>query len=193
MVVIHIAQTDLLHNFLDNYKSGCDLLLGIVHLCRMFRDKDLYISGLCKLYFGHIPNWPCTQVGMMEEHQHIRVGKSILRDCSRFCTHCKGRKVMGRKDLSWVLQKQLKILRLIVKFLWNLTNWLVLLGCGRWQEVNGFPVYPGRQAQVGAWLGTVHSALMPQVPGQGSLHLLLTQALFLGQSEFVTHSGLHPV
>lgn len=83
--------------------------------------------------------------------------------------------------------------KVINKVYVKVTNWLVLLGCGRWQEVNGFPVYPGRQAQVGAWLGTVHSALMPQVPGQGSLHLLLTQALFLGQSEFVTHSGLHPV
>jgi len=109
LVAIHIVQTDLLHNFLDNYKSGCDLLLGIGRLCHMFRDKDLYISGLGTLYFGHIPNWPCIQVGTMEEHQHIRVGKSILHDYLRFCTHCKGRKVKERKGLSWVLQQQLKL------------------------------------------------------------------------------------
>lgn len=33
---------------------------------------------------------------------------------------------------------------------------------------------------------------MPHVPGQGSTHLLLEHALLLSQSEFVTHSGLHP-
>lgn len=42
------------------------------------------------------------------------------------------------------------------------------------------------------WLLTRHSAFMPQVPGHGSLHLLLTHALSLGQSEFITHSGLQP-
>lgn len=40
---------------------------------------------------------------------------------------------------------------------------------------------------------TLHSALRPHVPGQGSTHLLLTQALLRSQSEFVTHSGRHPV
>ena len=33
-------------------------------------------------------------------------------------------------------------------------------------------------------------ALIPQVPGQGSTHLFLWQALFDGQSELTTHSGL---
>lgn len=34
---------------------------------------------------------------------------------------------------------------------------------------------------------------MPQVPGQGSLHLLFEHALLRSQSEFDTHSGRHPV
>lgn len=40
---------------------------------------------------------------------------------------------------------------------------------------------------------TLHSAFVPQVPGHGSVHLCLTQALSLGQSLFKTHSGLHPM
>lgn len=35
-------------------------------------------------------------------------------------------------------------------------------------------------------------AFWPQVPGHGSVHLFLTHALFEGQSEFKTHSGLQP-
>lgn len=34
--------------------------------------------------------------------------------------------------------------------------------------------------------------MFPHVPGQGSLHLFRIQALLDGQSEFSTHSGLHP-
>ena len=40
---------------------------------------------------------------------------------------------------------------------------------------------------------TLHSAFIPQVPGQGSTHLLLTQALLRSQSELVTHSGRQPL
>lgn len=39
----------------------------------------------------------------------------------------------------------------------------------------------------------MQSVLKPQVPGQGSLHLLFTHALSCAQSELVTHSGLQPV
>lgn len=35
--------------------------------------------------------------------------------------------------------------------------------------------------------------MRPHVPGQGSTHLLFTQALLRSQSELVTHSGLQPV
>jgi hypothetical protein len=45
---------------------------------------------------------------------------------------------------------------------------------------------------VGEWFKTLQSALRPHTPGQGSTHLLLLQALFLAQSEFVTHSGRQP-
>lgn len=58
---------------------------------------------------------------------------------------------------------------------------------------NAFPLYPGGQVQVGMWLKTLHLALMPQVPGQGSTHLFSEQAIFRGQSEFSTHSGRQPL
>lgn len=58
---------------------------------------------------------------------------------------------------------------------------------------SGFPVYPERQVQVGEWLTVLHSALIPHAPGQGSLHLLLEQALLRSQSELDTHSGRQPV
>ena len=47
------------------------------------------------------------------------------------------------------------------------------------------------QVQIGMWFLTWHSALMPQVPGHGSIHLFLLQALLEGQSEWTTHSGRH--
>lgn len=54
-------------------------------------------------------------------------------------------------------------------------------------------MYPVRQVHVGEWFTVLHSALMPQAPGHGSLHLLFEQALLRSQSEFDTHSGRHPV
>ncbi len=43
---------------------------------------------------------------------------------------------------------------------------------------------------MGRWWITSQRALIPQVPGQGSLHLNLWQALFVGHSALTTHSGL---
>jgi hypothetical protein len=40
---------------------------------------------------------------------------------------------------------------------------------------------------------TVQIALLAQVPGHGSMHLFLLQAMFLLQSPFSTHSGLQPI
>lgn len=54
-------------------------------------------------------------------------------------------------------------------------------------------MYPVKQEQVGEWFTVLHSALIPQVPGQGSLHLLFEQALLRSQSELETHSGRQPV
>ena len=39
---------------------------------------------------------------------------------------------------------------------------------------------------------TRHSALYPQVPGQGSIHLFCEQAKVLIQSELTVHSGRQP-
>lgn len=59
-----------------------------------------------------------------------------------------------------------------------------VIGSSRWiwHDVNGSPVYPMRQIHVGTWLMVEHSALFPQIPGHGSLHLLRIQALSAGQS-----------
>ena len=45
--------------------------------------------------------------------------------------------------------------------------------------------------QVARWFLTLQMALIPQVPGHGSMHLFLWHALLEGQSELTTHSGLH--
>lgn len=37
----------------------------------------------------------------------------------------------------------------------------------------------------------MHSAFIPQDPGQGLIHLLFKHALSKAQSELMTHSGLH--
>lgn len=56
--------------------------------------------------------------------------------------------------------------------------------------VNGSPVYPVMQVQIGMWFWTLHSALKPQEPGHGSLHFSVIQAIVDGQSVLTTHSGL---
>ena len=59
-----------------------------------------------------------------------------------------------------------------------------------WQRMNGSPWYPLGQEQTGLCPMTWQRASIPQVPGQGSRHLWLTQAKLLPQSELVVHSGL---
>lgn len=59
------------------------------------------------------------------------------------------------------------------------------------QDVNGSPVVPGWQLQIGLWLTTRQFALIPQVPGHGSMHLLLRQACWSWHSALTTHSGRH--
>lgn len=61
------------------------------------------------------------------------------------------------------------------------------------QPTNGSPDVEGGHQQIGAWLNTRHIAPLPHVPGQGSMHLLRTQARSRGHSELTTHSGLQPV
>lgn len=58
--------------------------------------------------------------------------------------------------------------------------------------MNGSPVKPDKQLHIGLWLITLHVALIPQVPGQGSAHFCFMQAWLRGHSELLTHSGLHP-
>lgn len=63
-------------------------------------------------------------------------------------------------------------------------------GAGR-HSTNAFPVILSGQTHIGMWFITSQFAFTPHVPGHGSLHLLPTQALSLGQSVFSTHSGRH--
>lgn len=58
------------------------------------------------------------------------------------------------------------------------------------QAVNGSPLKSSGHWQIGVWLMTLHSALIPQEPGHGSVHFSLMQAKLLGHSGFITHSGL---
>lgn len=57
------------------------------------------------------------------------------------------------------------------------------------QPENGSPWKPLLQAQTGWWLTTMHCALKPQDPAQGSRHLFCTQASLVGQSAWMIHSG----
>lgn len=57
--------------------------------------------------------------------------------------------------------------------------------------VKGSPVYLGGQLHMGLWLTTWHLAFSPQVPGHGSMHFWLIQALSKWHSALFTHSGLH--
>ena len=56
--------------------------------------------------------------------------------------------------------------------------------------VKGSPKKPLEQTQIGTWLFTLHWALTPHRPGQGSRHFLVRHALSSGQSAFTWHSGL---
>jgi len=64
----------------------------------------------------------------------------------------------------------------------------LLIGIGE-QAVNGSPVWPSLQVQIGTWLMTWQLALVPHDPGQGSRQRWRTQACWLGQSALSTHSG----
>ena len=53
------------------------------------------------------------------------------------------------------------------------------------------PIKPIGQLQTGLWWITIHCALIPHDPGQGSRQCWLIQDRSKGQSELVRHSGLH--
>lgn len=66
---------------------------------------------------------------------------------------------------------------------------LFLLGIGV-QPENGSPVNWFKHWQAGECFITIHWALIPQDPGQGSLHFSAIHAKLLGHSSFIEHSGL---
>ena len=77
----------------------------------------------------------------------------------------------------------------------GLQGWITSIGVGcvviRWQAVKASPVYPTSHLQRGRWLLTVQDACAPHTPGQGSRQCWFMQALSLGHSGLVVHSGLH--
>jgi len=58
--------------------------------------------------------------------------------------------------------------------------------------VKASPIVGNGQEQMGTWLDTVQIAPTPQVPGQGSWHLVFMHACDFGQSVFTRHSGWQP-
>lgn len=59
------------------------------------------------------------------------------------------------------------------------------------QRINGSPVNPFKHVQRGEWFTTKHFALSPQADWHGLTHLFSTQALLLGHSVLIVHSGRH--
>lgn len=61
--------------------------------------------------------------------------------------------------------------------------------------VNGSPIYPSLHKHDTVWSEHKQTALIPHtlLKEHGSTHFLLMQASFVGQSEFITHSGLHSI
>ena len=57
--------------------------------------------------------------------------------------------------------------------------------------VNGSPILSSIQVQVGTWFITLQTALIPHVPGYGSMHLFLWHVLFDGQSEWTISKRIH--
>lgn len=57
--------------------------------------------------------------------------------------------------------------------------------------MNGSPVYPSLQVQIGECAITWHRAPRPQAPSQGSRHLRSIQASCSLHSELTRHSGRH--
>jgi len=60
------------------------------------------------------------------------------------------------------------------------------------QRMNGSPLNPGLHMHIGLWFTTLHVVPWPHELGQGSTHLLFSQARFVAQSVLTVHSGLQP-
>lgn len=184
---VGILWKDRLCTVEDSCILGYGLSLGKGHLYRRYQGMGPSTSGLCKLGLGHTLDLSRIQVykwvGCRNSPGHrSRLPGHWFRDKC-----CWGRKGMDCMDLPlWGLNNEHRESSYLS--VWVSFN----LRCAIRQKLNGSPVYPCRQVQLGIWLITLHSAFWPQVPGQGSMHLFLTHALSRGQSLLRTHSGLQP-
>lgn len=88
----------------------------------------------------------------------------------------------------WLRSRIFSSTTLLAVLLFRQLKKLILPGW-RMHPWNGSPTYPGRQVHKALWFTTLHTALEPQLPGQGSLHFWLMQARVFGHSGFIVHSG----
>ena len=177
----------------DRHSLECDWQLDIGHCCHsLLEDKGQHSAGFdmlslrgihCLLYI-----LVCRQRKDLQSSQGcIDMIQQVLSECKRHYFH-------RGKDCKDPLSQFLVELKLII-MINDYNNKTISIAdlrvVWRMQETKGFPVKPGSQVHWGRWFDTRQVAWIPQTPGQGFLHLLLTQALSLGHSALVTHSGLH--
>lgn len=180
---------DLPSIWVGNYKLDYDLLLDSEHWFHKCLGKDLCIFDWYKLDSMDTRNLWHIQVYMLVDYPHILERKSKQPGCLLPCIDCLDHK---EKDCMDFLELALKFVYCrLLRNAYGPFYWEDILSTTL-QATNAFPLKPRGQLHIGMWFTTRHSAFSPQVPGQGSAHLLLIQALVFGQSLFKTHSGLQP-
>ena len=169
----------------------------------MYQDKDWHISDWCKLVSAGNRNWLYILVCKLVVLLSIPLRRSKQADHWSLDKHCLVHTVKANMGSLWRYLSSSQYDRVF----WNgfqmcykmkrydsnvgkKIHWSIPWRIVHW--TNAFPTIPLGQLHMGTWLYTKHSALTPHVPGQGSTHLFLKQALFWGQSVFSTHSGRQP-
>lgn len=159
----------------------------ILHFARKFRGRDLYTYSVCTPYHVGSHYLKCTLVYILGmDPLETQEGKYRFQlDIEHFLHMVKDCK--GQKQKVGLLKR--KILITSQDPIEEIRKILRSGGLGK-QLLKGSPVSPLGQLQIGVWFKTLHSALIPQDPGHGSVHFSLIQAKELGHSELMLHSGL---
>lgn len=165
----------------------------IKHWNHMIQGKDPYTFHWHMQGLRGIRNWACILVCSSAVYRYNFVRKNTLvdyfyRDIGRMV-----RKEMECKDFLVLLVSGSLLIK--IYFLNNLNKnfirILFILLSSTKHLTKGSPTNCGGQLHIGLWLITWHFALIPHVPGQGSIHFWLLHALSCVQSELITHSGRH--
>ena len=164
-----------------------DFLHHILHWHRIILDKDPGIFCWCMLCQLGSQHWQHILVYSLVGNQSCQAGTCIDIYLLHFLVGC----CLDHKDLGH--RDHLLQLVQLLKSKIDLKNkhacWYLRIGFSL-HAVKGSPMYPSLQVQVGMWFWTLQFAFTPQVPGQGSMQWSCWHALFDGQSELTTHSGL---